>query len=520
MAPKTQPLTEEDQAALEKRGINPDQAHLLTWQSCDRKGWIAIPFLRRGKQVNTKYRRIVKAPDGNNFEQDKGGEQCFYNLEALEALECLSPDDLRATTVIVTEGEMDCAVALQCGYTAVSVPSGAPGKPVGDEDSAKFDFVKDFPKYVIAVLAVDDDPAGHALRHDLATRFGWYRCKWVQYPRGCKDLNDTFVKYGRAGVDKVLGEKARFMNSGGLFRMGDIPAQPPRRAYECGIGSLSTMIKLRLGDLSVITGLAGIGKTSFINALACNMVRLYGWQVCMGSFETNPRDDHLRLLRTFHIGRAPETWIDAEIAEADRWIETNFSFIVPDPDSLEMTNLKWVLERARAAITQYGANHIIVDPWNQLDHDRPQGMSGTEYIAIALKEFKRLAKQYLVHVTVVAHPSKPEKNKFGGYDAPSLYDISDSAHWRNACDIGIVVHRVAGEKEGSWATEIHVDKVRQWGIIGREGVRMLEYLPERAAYMDASDFIKKGAKKEKPIIESETKMKAGSRAQSSLPYKE
>lgn len=525
MALKTMPLTEEHIALLEKRGIDQDIAGRLGWETCEsRKGdWIAIPFFRKGKLVNRKYRRIVKLPDQQNFEQDKGGEQCFYNLEALEAMEKLSPDDLRAMPVVITEGEMDCAVALHCGYTAVSVPCGAPDKPIEDEGSAKYEFLKDFPKFAIAILAVDDDTAGQALRHDLALRLGWHRCKWIQYPKGCKDLNEVFVKYGKKGIDVVLRDRARFMNQGGLFRMSEIPAQPESRAYECGIGNLSDMIKLRPGDLSVFTGIPSMGKTLFVNAMACNMARLYGWNVCFGSFEQSPRGDHLRFLRTYHIGRArlnshdEEQWTQHEIAEADRWIDTHFTFITDDVNSDALITLKWVIGNIRAAITQHGANLVIIDPWNELDHDRPQGMSLTEYTGMAIKELKRLAKQYMVHITIVAHPAKMEKDRNGEYGVPTLYDISDSSHWYNKSDIGVVIHRFAGEGEGKYATLVKVAKVRYWNIIGRTGEKYLEYLPERASYIDATDFqAKDRTKKSKVITESDERKKPGGKSQRDL----
>ena len=43
---------------------------------------------------------------------------------------------------------------------------------------------------------------------------------------------------------------------------------------------------------------------------------------------------------------------------------------------------------------------------------------------------------------VAAHPVKQRKGEDGTMQMPSLYDISDSAHWYNKTDVGIVVHRL------------------------------------------------------------------------------
>ncbi len=134
MAEKTIPLTEAHLSLLEKRGIDGEMATRLGWQSCEgRSGdWIAIPFHRGGKVVNNKYRTISGQ---KKFSQDTGGEQCFYNIAACEEIGKLPLSEQTNRSIVIVEGEMDCIIALQCGYLAVSVPSGAPAEPVQGEDS-------------------------------------------------------------------------------------------------------------------------------------------------------------------------------------------------------------------------------------------------------------------------------------------------------------------------------------------------------------------------------------------------
>jgi len=71
---------------------------------------------------------------------------------------------------------------------------------------------------------------------------------------------------------------------------------------------------------------------------------------------------------------------------------------------------------------------------------------------------------------VSGHPSKPRKNEDGSYLVPDLYDISDSAHWRNKPDIGIIIYR--NEKTG--LTDIHCKKMR-FKNHGCLGVESLEF---------------------------------------------
>jgi twinkle protein len=76
------------------------------------------------------------------------------------------------------------------------------------------------------------------------------------------------------------------------------------------------------------------------------------------------------------------------------------------------------------AVARYGARIIIIDPWNELEHDRRQGESETEYIGRAIRTLKRFAKAFQVHICVIAHPTKSVKDGDGNYKMPTLYDIA------------------------------------------------------------------------------------------------
>jgi hypothetical protein len=54
---------------------------------------------------------------------------------------------------------------------------------------------------------------------------------------------------------------------------------------------------------------------------------------------------------------------------------------------------------------------------------------------------EKFARKYHIHLIVAAHPTKIRRDKDGKYPVPSLYDISDSAHWANKPDVGIVINR-------------------------------------------------------------------------------
>lgn len=446
--------------ALESRGLDIELIARLGIESSDRLPGecVVIPFFQNGVLVNRKYRTVAGE---KAFSQDAGAVKCFWNLDVLD------DDTLAGYPLIITEGEFDAIAAIQAGYPrTISVPDGAPKDAIGEDDSgAKYSYVRDVADKLRDVreiiLAVDSDGPGVNLLNDLAIRLGKHRCKWVKYPKGCKDLNDALRLYGNKGVQETI-RRAEWMRVDGVYRMSDLPPAPDFRAYEPGMDGLNERYRVRMCDFSVVTGVPSHGKTAFVNDFTCRLVEKYGWTVCFGSFEQHPQIDHRRNLRRWFC-RAPVSRLtEDETAAADAWIDKNFVFIVPDEDN--DADLPWVLERCAAAVVQYGAKVVVIDPWNELDHIRPSDMSLTEYVGFAIRQMKRFARKYQVHLIVVAHPAKMRKNDDGKYPIPSLYDISDSAHWYNKPDVGVVVHRT-GEHE----TLIRVAKSRYHDIIGEPG---------------------------------------------------
>lgn len=460
---------------LEARGLDLELIERLGVNSSDRLGpdTIEIPYFRGDQIVGRKFRTISGE---KKFTQEAGSEQIFYNRDVL------SDPTLESQPIVITEGEIDCWSAIQAGFVrTVSVPAGAPATAVGDRATAKYGFVDDMPESVSSapiILAVDTDAPGDALRQDLSVRLGARRCKWVKYPQGCKDLNDALQKFGQRGVVESLNRAQWIV--GNVFRMSDIPPVPYAEPHDSGFPGLSDHYKLRVGDFSVVTGIPSHGKSSFVGDLACRMASRHGWPVCFASFEQSPTVDHKRMLRTWYGGGLVNS-LDAEtLDKADHWIDQNFSFVVPDLESY--STLSWVMERFAASALRYGTKLFVLDPWNELEHDRPADVSLTEYIGTALRDFKGFARKYEAHLIVVAHPAKLRRDQEGRYPIPSLYDISDSAHWYNKADVGVVVHR-KDENE----TLIRVAKSRYHDQIGKPGDVSVRYVWQRATYQALSE---------------------------------
>lgn len=471
--------------ALDARGIDPELAVRLGLWTKPGKGAggdaVAFPFYREGEVVNNKYRTsIVMGGDKGKLWQDKGGRQIFWNEDALR------DDTLMSQPVIITEGEFDAMAAIQAGLQrTVSVPAGAPDQSVPlEHEGTKYDFLNEarallsIDRAPVIILAVDGDEKGAFLLHDLSVRLGRARCKFVTYPkrrddpsRRCKDLNEVLVQYGEKGVQAVI-DRAQWLRVEGVYKLGELPPVPPIVAYP--VGHTRIDLKIRLGDFWVVTGIPSMGKTSFTNDLLFRLAWDHGINIAFGSFEQEPQRDHRRNLRTWFNRKLVIQQSDAEIARADAWVDERFSFIIPVED--EDATLDWLLDRMEVAVIQHGVKVIVIDPWNELDHCRSRDETLTEYTGRAIRMLKRFAKRFQVCVIVVAHPSKQQKDQDGNYKIPTLYDVSDSSHWYNKADVGIIVHR-EGEK-----SIIRIGKSRYHDDIGPTGDYAATFIPETRRY--------------------------------------
>ena len=466
--------------ALETRGLSVETAVHLGWRPCAGPTddlWLAIPFVDQGKRVGTKYRTI----GGRKlFTQDKGSPQIFWNVD------CLRRPELAGFPLIITEGEIDALTAIQCGFPkTVSVPGGAPEHDSGD-DSARWNYLVHAKQLLdgqkLIVLATDNDGNGSVLRDGLAQRLGRSRCQILEYPTG-KDLNDVLMAHGDEGVRRTVG-RANYIAIPGLMRMHEMPEREVKRALDTMIPGLTPHMRIRRGDLIVVTGPPGHGKSTFVNNLLCNMAWHWKATAAVCSLEQTVVPDLRRVLRSYRVECLEMHMSEEQKRLADEWINQHFVFLQAE-ETEEMTGT-WLLERFAAAKVRYGAGIVVIDPWNEVSiADKPADWTAEQFVSQSLRIWKSFARTHDVTVIIVAHPRKLGRDKFGKVPKPTLWDIADSAAWANRCDLGVVVYRKDLQADDG-LTEISVEKSRDFYSLGRPGIVTLKWEPE------ASRFVKPG----------------------------
>lgn len=475
---------------LEERGLDPELASRFGWTSGGPlgSGCISIPYIRKGEIANHKYRTLGAE---KRFSQDPDAIKCLWNVDVI------FDQSLKQHPIIITEGEMDALAAIQSGFPrTVSVPDGAPAEPLGGAAGPKYSYL-DEAMFVLResqiILAVDADKAGANLFHDLLLRLGKASCKFVVYPfrrhqpgRRCKDLNEVLHDYGTKGVVETIN-KAQWVHVDGVYRMSELPPLPEMPVMELGFGSpLDDLAKARRGDFWVMSGAPGHGKTAFVTDMICRLATKHNLRVAWASFENLPQQDLKRQLRKWHIAhqRSEQSpleisgrWIPAEVEAADAWIDRHFRFLAPPPEEDIDITVDWLLDVAKVAVIRHDCDVVIVDPWNEMDHATGD-LSLTEYVGGAIKIMKRVARRLQVLWIVIAHPAKLKQG-----EAISLYSISDSAHWFNKPDIGLLMSRPGDEGDA----ELRCAKAR-YEEIGKRGAVKLRFNPETRRFYVPADI--------------------------------
>jgi twinkle protein len=430
-----------------------------------------------GECVKTKLLNPKPGEGQPKWVAEPGGETRLFNEEILEDVAAMAADDFAG--LVITEGEIDCLTALSCTAYAVSLQNGAIATP-DHEGWVQFHCrSKELSRVRWFVLAVDDDEKGRACRELLLGYLGKGRCKIVEYPKGCKDLNDVAQQHGLEVACNVI-RTAKPYPLEGVYKLSDYPDPGEFVFYDNEIPGFENAFKPFRGSLVVIAGAAFHGKSTLVNAMLGDWNRLHGLKIAMASFEMPVKPFLQDNFTRYYYGRTirpttPEAlrsmWHPpAEaLAYCDNWLERNFTFISANGLE-ELPTLDWLLEKYDEAIARFGIDVCVLDPWNKLDLG--DGHNEVKLERRAVNRFKKFCDTRSVIGVVVTHPSTIVRDaRTGGVRAGGMLDIAGGAHWANMADFIAMVHRPDVEKD---EVDVHVRKAKFYGS-GKVGTYPLVY---------------------------------------------
>lgn len=415
---------------------------------------------------------------GDKAFTQQGAARSFWGLERIP---------VGAQDLVICEGELDALSLAEAGIIAVSVPNGAPAKIEGNGKidqslDGKYAYVWHAHELIDSVKRViffaDQDEPGTALVEELARRIGRARCWTTALPEGCHDANEVLIKHGAQALQEALRD-AKPMPLEGLYLPEDFAAQINSlyesgavRGASTGLAALDLLYTVLPGQLSVVTGLPGSGKSELIDQIMVNIAKSQGWRFAVCSFE-NPPHMHLAKLAEKVVGKP--FFGDGKMSVSERDVAMAFlnqHFVFLQTHDGAPSSVQSIIDRTKQAIMRMGVRGLIIDPYNYLAMG---GDSEHQAISKMLSDVALFCRSHSLHCWFVAHPAKLSMD----VKVPTGQHISGSAAWFAKADIGITVHRVKNKP----ITQVYVWKSRfKW--VGQVGDIALSYDLPTGVYSD------------------------------------
>lgn len=461
---------------LTKRGIRADVMHLLgvgyaklpfsgdanNGNAATEKTCLAFRFLDNGVLCNVQYKSLDK-----DFRFEPDCQLIPYNIDAA----------LDADTIYLTEGMMDAAVLVQCGYHGVVSLSNGTGTKKEIFDKYRESHFRG--KKII--YAGDTDDPGVKKREEMAQYFAdndFYYVEWMTASGSeVKDANDVLMAEGEEAVKRCV-ESAKVMPIKGMATIDDqmdsfdelVTNGIPRFPGVEHLYGFTHMIRFEPGRLMVISGVPGTGKSTFADNLVMMLAVEQKWRAAIYSPEKYPMSLHYYELGQILMGRemSAKNMSAESVERGKRFLHENIFHISDD-----CSDIGEILAVAAQMVNRKNIRILLLDPFNYISLPVQAGSTDTQKISEILKLIVDFARKYKVLVILVAHPRKPQGDSKGQRkDAvPSLYDIAGSADFYNKCDYGLILQR---EQETDYTkaptlTSVYVQKVRfrHLGQLGR-----------------------------------------------------
>lgn len=237
-----------------------------------------------------------------------------------------------------------------------------------------------------------------------------------------------------------------------------------------GFDPIDRFMKFRPDELTIVTGTAGSGKSTFIDFLLYNLMRRHGFKTRFVSFET-PADMHLN---TFIQRKTGKTFEERSLEETKSTASSMLKYISYYDFHNSTSDIDCIIEDAKKERLNGNLDVLVVDPYAYLSSKyHGDEFSHAQHV---VKSLKSLAKDYKMHVFLVAHPKTPRE----GAKKVDLYSISGGATFYNLADNGMVVSRDADND----TVEVWLQKVKRQDENNKPGSFECTFDTQTQTYME------------------------------------
>ena len=425
------PVTQECIDYMVVRGLTAETITKFKVQSC--RGSIAFPYFKFETIVGYKLRKPMKNPPKPKLTSLTGSKPYLFNAQNI----------VMGTELIICEGEFDCMVIDQCGYSnVVSVGAGA------NSMGALIDQSKDFLNSFEALIIVsDNDESGTNMDKTFVDLFG-DKAKLIDKKLYAKnDINEEYIISGKEKIIEII-ESARFKIEG----RRDLDKTPYRgltsitgRFIPTGLNSIDEAINdLAPGCVTLIAGRSNGGKTTLTKQIIANAIDK-GNKVYLMSGEGNTeklinetyqcvigRDNNfyntIKINKKFHKEPKPDV-----LAALQAWHKGKLTIFNKGESKLK--NIEQLFKMVETEIKINKFDLIVID--NLMSILSVQSSEKLEAQADFLQRCHDLADLYHTHIILVLHPNKTYKKG----DDMDFEQISGSSDISNKADNIISVIR-------------------------------------------------------------------------------
>ncbi len=385
---------------------------------------IAFPLLgAEGELVGIKFRSMVE----DKYWAAPNSAKVLFGWPAIP---------LDARSVLICEGELKALAWWDYGFPALSVP-------FGGGDGAKQDWIENefdrLSRFDLIYVAMDEDEAGQKAAKKIVHRLGPERCAMLVHPLpavpGAKCINACLqsgvsqesiaaaVAAAKPRDPDELKSAADYANRvAELFRPA--VAQFGIRTPWPKVGD---ELVFRPGELTVIAGANGHGKSQLVGFMAANSIQR-GYRVAVASLEFRVEAWIKRIVKQL-AGRSDPAV--AYVARLVNWLGDGRLWAF---DAQGTANWRRMIDVFRYARRRYAIDLFVIDNLTGLGIAE-EDYQGQKELALALSDF---ARDEDTHVWLVHHIRKgqsecvePDKADIKG--SGSLTDLASTVLtvWRN-----------------------------------------------------------------------------------------
>lgn len=432
---KVKPLSKECIDYIKLRGITEETMEAFKLGTY--KGAIAFPYFKYDTIIGYKLRKPLKNPGKPKMTSITGSKPFLFNMQNVK------PEG----ELIVCEGEFDCMVLHQVGYTNV-VSVGAGGNSLSTVIEQGREWLEQFTSLIVVS---DNDKTGYNMDKTFMEEFKT-KAKLIDKSLYKKnDINEEFVVNGESRVREIV-ESARLKIEG----RRDLDLNPykglaagNKRFIPTGLPTIDNAINdLVTGCTTLVTGRSNEGKSTFVRQVIANAIDKNNKVYLM----SGEGDQEILINELYQgvIGRDKSLYDLVRINKKYRK--------EPKPEVLEKlqkwhkgklvmfnkgdSKLKTVKELLDMLVTEIKINNyelVVID--NLMSILSVQAAEKYEAQADFMQSLADMSKAYNTHIILVLHPNKTYQK---GQDMV-FEQISGSSDLYNKADNIIAVRKEQDE---------------------------------------------------------------------------